>query len=87
MMVISHNRETAPSILTARLRSKRENSVASVVIFSSDHFVREEQRFLAYVEKSVDFVKSTGGSSFSAPLTWCWECALSLRLIEKSLTP
>jgi mannose-1-phosphate guanylyltransferase len=58
MMVMPYNRETAPSILLALLRIKKENSNATVVIFPSDHFVREEQRFLAYVEKSVAFVEA-----------------------------
>jgi mannose-1-phosphate guanylyltransferase len=50
------NRETGPGILLPLLHIYRRDPEAVVVLFPSDHFIREEGRFMAAVQQAVDFV-------------------------------
>jgi mannose-1-phosphate guanylyltransferase len=47
------NRDTAAGILLPLAHLWQGGRVASVAVFPSDHFILEEERFMAYVEKAV----------------------------------
>lgn len=50
------NRETGPGILLPLLHAHRRDPEAIVVLLPSDHFIREEGRFMAAVEDAAAFV-------------------------------
>jgi mannose-1-phosphate guanylyltransferase len=50
------NRETGPGILLPLLHTHRRDPEAVVVLLPSDHFIREEARFMAAVKHAAAFV-------------------------------
>jgi mannose-1-phosphate guanylyltransferase len=56
LIVLPCNRETAVGILLPVIQILAQDSSACITVFPSDHFVLEEQRFMNYVERAVDFV-------------------------------
>lgn len=50
------NRETGPGILLPLLHAHRRDPEAVVVLLPSDHFIREEERFMAAIKHAADFV-------------------------------
>jgi mannose-1-phosphate guanylyltransferase len=55
VLFIPENRESAASIFLALSHIYIRDPEASIVIFPSDHFIGEENRFLHYVELAVSF--------------------------------
>ena len=51
-------RETAPGILLSLLHIFKRDQHARVVLFPSDHFILEEERFMMYVKHAASFVRS-----------------------------
>ncbi|HTR80954.1 MAG TPA: sugar phosphate nucleotidyltransferase [Bacteroidota bacterium] len=51
------NKETSASILLPLLHIMRRDPDAIVVIFPSDHYIREEERFMEYVRAGTEFVE------------------------------
>lgn len=47
------NRDTTPGILLPLAHISHRDPLATVVVFPSDHFIRDEERFVASVEKAV----------------------------------
>lgn len=47
------NRDTAPGILLPLVHVLHRDPMATVTIFPSDHFIRDEERFMAYVQRAV----------------------------------
>ncbi len=58
---VPFNCETGPSILLALLHIHTEDPHAIVVIFPSDHFILEEERFMDHVRSACSFVSSMPG--------------------------
>jgi mannose-1-phosphate guanylyltransferase len=50
------NRETGPGILLPLLHAHRRDPEAVIVLFPSDHFIHEEERFMAAVRHAAAFV-------------------------------
>ncbi|MBZ0168088.1 Nucleotidyl transferase [Candidatus Methylomirabilis lanthanidiphila] len=56
VIVQPSNRETGPGILLPLLHILQRDPKALVVLLPADHFIVEEARFMAYVEKAATFV-------------------------------
>jgi mannose-1-phosphate guanylyltransferase len=56
LIVVPCNRGTAASILLPVVQIFAQDPSACIAVFPSDHFVLEEQRFMNFVERAVDFV-------------------------------
>ena len=56
LTVLPCNRETAVSILLPVVQIFEQDPSACITVFPSDHFVKEEKRFMNFVERAVDFV-------------------------------
>ncbi|MDE3057130.1 MAG: hypothetical protein KGJ59_04140 [Bacteroidota bacterium] len=56
VVTVPFNCETAPSILLPLLNINAVNPNAIVTVFPSDHFILEEERFMAYVKAACHFV-------------------------------
>ena len=56
LVLLPCNRETAVGILLPVIQILAEDPSACITVFPSDHFVLEEQRFMNFVERAVDFV-------------------------------
>ncbi len=56
LTVLPCNRETAVGILLPVVQIAAQDPSAFITVFPSDHFVKEEQRFMNFVEIAVDFV-------------------------------
>jgi mannose-1-phosphate guanylyltransferase len=56
VLVAPENRESAASVYLALSHIYFRDPEAVVVIFPSDHFIGEEDRFLSYVEHAISFV-------------------------------
>ncbi len=48
------NRDTAPGILLPLSHVMHQDSLATIAIFPSDHFILDEELFMAYVQRAVD---------------------------------
>jgi len=57
LVIQPSNRDTAPGILLPLLHIEARDSNATVVIFPSDHFIAEEQVFIAHVLQGVEFLE------------------------------
>lgn len=57
LLLVPSNKETAPNILVAALRTYRYDPNATIVIFPSDHFIIEEERFMGFVRSSMEYVE------------------------------
>jgi mannose-1-phosphate guanylyltransferase len=55
LIVLPCNRETAVGILLPVMHIFAQDPSACITVFPSDHFVLEEQRFINFVERAVDF--------------------------------
>lgn len=51
------NRETAPGILLPLAHLSRRDPLATIAVFPSDHFILEEERFMASVRRAVTEVR------------------------------
>jgi len=58
LVVLPCNRETAASVLLPTLQIHHRDPSALVAVFPSDHFILQEDHFLAYVENAFRFVES-----------------------------
>jgi mannose-1-phosphate guanylyltransferase len=56
LTVLPCNRETAVGILLSVVQIYAQDPSACIAVFPSDHFVKEEQRFMNFVERAVEFV-------------------------------
>ena len=56
LVVLPCNRETAVSILLPVVQILAQDPSACITVFPSDHFILEEERFMNFVERAVDFV-------------------------------
>ncbi len=56
LIVMPCNRETAVGILLPVVQIFAQDPSACIAVFPSDHFVLEEERFMNFVERAVDFV-------------------------------
>jgi mannose-1-phosphate guanylyltransferase len=57
VLVQPRNRDTGPGVLFAALRLRERSPGATVAVFPSDHFVRDERSFLAYVARGIALVQ------------------------------
>lgn len=57
LVIQPYNRDTAPGTLLPLLHIEARDSNATVVIFPSDHFIAEEQVFMAHVLQGVEFLE------------------------------
>jgi len=55
VLLVPENRESAASIYLALSHISFQDPNAVVVVFPSDHFIGEEERFLRYVERAISF--------------------------------
>ncbi|TAK04458.1 MAG: hypothetical protein EPO39_11365, partial [Candidatus Manganitrophaceae bacterium] len=56
-----YNRETAPGVLLPLIHIVQSDPEARVAIFPSDHFIREEDQFMGYVEQANRVVQRLPG--------------------------
>ncbi|MDC4228309.1 MAG: sugar phosphate nucleotidyltransferase (plasmid) [Candidatus Manganitrophus sp.] len=56
-----YNRETAPGVLLPLIHIVQSDPEARVAIFPSDHFIREEDQFMGYVEQANRVVRCLPG--------------------------
>ena len=56
LFVLPCNRETAVGVLFPVVQIFAQDPSACITVFPSDHFVLEEQRFINFVERAVDFI-------------------------------
>jgi len=56
LFVLPCNRETAVGVLLPVVQIFAQDPSACITVFPSDHFVLEEQRFINFVERAVDFI-------------------------------
>ena len=56
LTVLPCNRETGVGVLVPVVQIVAQNPSACIVVFPSDHFVLEEQRFMNYAKRAVEFV-------------------------------
>jgi len=61
VIVQPSNRETGPGILLPLLHVYQRDPKAVVVLLPADHFIVEEERFMAHVEKAAAFVADAPG--------------------------
>ena len=61
VIVQPSNRETGPGILLPLLHILQRDPKALVVLLPADHFIVEEERFMAYVEEAAAFVATAPG--------------------------
>ncbi|HZP42152.1 MAG TPA: sugar phosphate nucleotidyltransferase [Candidatus Binatia bacterium] len=57
VLVQPSNRDTGPGILFGLFRLARRSPAATVVVLPTDHFVRDEGRFLAHLARAIDVVR------------------------------
>lgn len=57
LIVQPANRETGPGLLLPLLSIARCDPAATVAVFPSDHFIREEAVFMAYVAQAIGFLQ------------------------------
>lgn len=55
------NRDTAPGILLPLAHITNRDPAATVVVFPSDHFIRDEERFMGAVQRALTELKKNSG--------------------------